>query len=374
MVGNLEKVKCLGCGKESFLISSALGVCIDCIRERFEKVKDFIEKAHKKTREEFDLPLFPPQDKKGVECNLCINNCKIPEEGKSFCGLRENKGGKLKGASSEEGYLSWYYDNLPTNCVADWVCAGGTGAGYSQYAHTKGAEYGYKNLAVFYYGCSFNCLFCQNWHWRENILARKSMSPEELADMVDSRTSCICFFGGDPSPQIIHSLKTAKIAREKRKGGILRICYETNGSMSSFYLEKIAKISLDSGGCIKFDLKAWTEEVNIALCGVSNKRTLDNFKNLASFVDKRPKPPFLIASTLLVPGYIDEEEVRGIARFIASCNPNIPYSLLAFYPTFYMYDLPTTSKNHAQKCLEVARKEGLKNVRIGNIHLLGYDY
>jgi pyruvate formate lyase activating enzyme len=71
-----------------------------------------------------------------------------------------------------------------------------------------------------------------------------------------------------------------------------------------------------------------------------------------------------------VPGYIDEEEVRRIARFISSVNPEIPYSLLAFYPHFYMSDLPLTPKFLAYRCLETAREEGLKNVRLGNIHLL----
>jgi len=75
-----------------------------------------------------------------------------------------------------------------------------------------------------------------------------------------------------------------------------------------------------------------------------------------------------------VPGYVDEEEVRGIARFITSLNPEIPYALLAFYPQFYMHDLPTTSKNHVRRCLEVCKKEGLKNVRAGNIHLLSDEY
>jgi hypothetical protein len=39
-----------------------------------------------------------------------------------------------------------------------------------------------------------------------------------------------------------------------------------------------------------------------------------------------------------------------------------------------MDDLPTTSRKHTYDCLEVARKAGLKRVRIGNIHLLGEGY
>jgi len=68
-------------------------------------------------------------------------------------------------AYPQEGKLSWYHDPLPTNCVADWVCSGGTGAGYPKYAHCPGPELGYSNLAVFFHACTFNCLYCQNWHF-----------------------------------------------------------------------------------------------------------------------------------------------------------------------------------------------------------------
>lgn len=136
----------------------------------------------------------------------------------------------------------------------------------------------------------------------------------------------------------------------------------------------MADLSLESGGCIKFDLKAWDEGIHYALCGVSNKKTLENFEVLSEMVSRRPEPPMLIASTLLVPGYVDETEVAGIAGFLAALNPEIPYSLLAFYPHFYLQDLPTTSRTHALRCREVAEQAGLKRVNLGNLHLLGRDY
>lgn len=69
----------------------------------------------------------------------------------------------------------------------------------------------------------------------------------------------------------------------------------------------------------------------------------------------------------------DREEVSRIAAFIASLSRDIPYALLAFHPQFTMNDLPPTSKHHAQESLEAAKAQGLRNVRLGNIHLLG-DY
>jgi pyruvate formate lyase activating enzyme len=75
-----------------------------------------------------------------------------------------------------------------------------------------------------------------------------------------------------------------------------------------------------------------------------------------------------------VPGYVDAREVSQIARFIASLDPAIPYSLLAFYPHFFMGDLPTTSRRHANECLKAAKAAGLANVKIGNLHLLSDLY
>jgi pyruvate formate lyase activating enzyme len=254
--------------------------------------------------------------------------------------------------------------------VGDWVCAGGTGAGYPQYAHRHGAEYGYRNLAVFFQACSFNCLYCQNWHFRQQGLKSQPRPVEELAAAVDETTSCICYFGGDPVPQIPFSLKAANLAQDRKKGEILRICWETNGSMQTNLLDRMLDVALISGGCLKFDLKAWDETLHKVLTGITNQRTLENFARAGSKITQRSDPPLLIASTLLVPGYIDAEEVREIARFIASISTTLPYSLLAFYPDFYLTDLPTTPKTLADQCLAAAHEEGLENVRLGNIHLL----
>ena len=366
-------VTCQLCGREPPLISQALELCSDCIRSDFEKARPYIEKVHLEARKPFALPARAPRDEGGRKCNICVNECLIGEGSKSYCGVRINRGGSFVGASAEQGNVSWYYDPLPTNCVADWVCPGGTGAGYPDFAYRQGPEYGYKNLAVFHQACSFDCLFCQNWHYRLAAGKEARVSASLLAEQVDEKTACICYFGGDPTPQLPHALRASRLARERSRGRILRICWETNGSMHPALLRKVAEISLESGGCIKFDLKAWSEELNIALCGVTNRRTLDNFRLLVPYARERPSPPFLVASTLLVPGYIDKEEVANIASFIASLNPEIPYSLLGFHPQFFMSDLPATSRRIAYECLEAAKEAGLKNVRIGNLHLL-QDY
>ena len=365
---------CRYCEKSAQTISDVIGFCADCIRDHIFEVGPEIARVHAGSRRAYGLPVEPPRDESGRSCSLCLHRCRIPEGGTGFCGVRHVKDGKLRGGRPDEGKLSYYHDPLPTNCVANFVCPAGTGCGYPRYAHLKGPEYGYKNLAVFYHACSFNCLYCQNYHFKEVTFSRGKFHAKDLASAVDDSTSCICYFGGDPGPQILHALKASKLAIRKNPDRILRICWETNGAQQEPYLSMMADISLASGGCIKFDLKAWDDGLHKSLCGVSNQKTLDNFKQLSRRIPERPDPPFLIASTLLVPGYIDEREVDAIARYISGLNPEIPYSLLGFYPSFYLRDLPTTSRRHALRCQEAAKHAGIRRVHIGNVHLLGNDY
>lgn len=358
------------CGSSSATISKTLRVCLDCIREHPEQALALTDSAHRTARATFGLPGQPPRDPQGIPCSLCVNECRIPEGGFGYCGVRKNEGGMLKGVSSHRGRLSWYHDPLPTNCVADWVCPGGTGAGYPDWAYTRGPERGHANLAVFFQACSFDCLYCQNWHYREESLSAPLRSAESLAAVVDPRTSCICFFGGDPAPQLPFSLHAARLARERKQGRILRICWETGGAMAPELLDEIVEMALSSGGCIKFDLKAWDDNLHRALTGNTNGRTLENFRRAAARISERPDPPLLVASTLLVPGYIDAEEVGKLAAFVAAIDPDIPYSILGFHPDFMLSDLPPTSKNQAQACLQALRAQGLTEVRIGNRHVL----
>ncbi len=362
--------QCKLCNTTSSLISKEISVCLKCIREKPEDALVLALEAHRRSRSAFGLPTSPPNDPQGIPCNICINKCRIPENGIGYCGLRKNEGERLTDVSPEQGKLSWYYDPLPTNCVGDWVCPGGTGAGHPKYSYSPGPEYGYKNLAVFFHACSFNCLYCQNWHFRRETLKPNTTSVHKLVSDVDKKTSCICYFGGDPTPQLPFSLRASRLVLEENKDRILRVCWETNGSMHKGLLDKMIEISLISGGCIKFDIKAWDENLHIVLTGITNKRTLENFLRVGEKIKVRQIPPLLIASTLLVPGYIDENEVRHIARFIASISPDIPYGLLAFYPHFYMSDMPLTTKVLAERCRTVAQEEGLRNVRIGNVNLL----
>ncbi len=365
--------RCILCGHQSPLVSSFLRVCALCIRQHPCEARPLIEAAHARARREFAVASSADPSQASLSCPLCAHHCIVGEGGLGFCGLRTVRGGRFVhlAGTPGRGLLHWYRDPLPTNCVAMDVCAG------------RGRS-GLHNLAVFYGSCTLNCLFCQNWHFRDLLPSEAELSPDttsesiqrrwisaaELAAVANPRTFCVCYFGGDPASQMPHALASAAELAEKG----ITICWETNGTANRRLMDRAVTLSLQSQGTVKFDLKAFVEPLHRALTGASNQQTLENFARAARRLADRPDPPLVLASTLLVPGYVDAQEVESIARFVASFSPNIPYVLLGFAPHFFMSDLPRTSKRHASEALAAARAAGLTEVRVGNRHLLSSDY
>ena len=197
---------------------------------------------------------------------------------------------------------------------------------------------------------------------------------DELVELTlrESRITCWCWFGGSPEPQLPFALNASRrILEEKPEKRIVRICFEWNGCGARELVKKAGELAYVSGGNIKFDLKAYTPSVHLALTGRDNKRTFENFELIyREFYEARRGIPVLNATTLLVPHYVDEYEVSKIAEFIASLDPEIPYSLLIFHPDYLMSDVTVTPRRQVEKCYQAAKRY-LKNVNIGNISLLG---
>jgi len=288
--------------------------------------------------------------------------------------LRASSGGAFTSdASPNVASLYYYLDPQVTNCCAAWFCPAGTGAGYPKHACRPGPEIGYYNLAIFFYGCNFDCLFCQNdSHKRLEEANRCSVNTLVSATLANKRISCWCFFGGSPEPQLPFAVAASRAMLDsKPEDRVLRICFEWNGAGNRILVDWAAELALRSGGNIKFDLKCSSDNVSRALSGVSNRRSFENFQSLyLKYGAERADLPFLTATTLLVPGYVDELEVEKIATFLAELDPKIPYSLLVFHPDFMMSDLPVTPYRQVEDCYRAAKRH-LVRVNVGNLATLG---
>ncbi len=329
-------MRCEICGRETH--TETIPICPRC--SKTEKALDFVERLHPDVGKICGMG--------SAKCRLCSNECGFDDSG--LCGLRFFRDGELVVLSnSNRAVLSCYEDPLPTNCCNAWFCEG---------SKLKGV-----NLAVFYYGCNFDCLYCQNYT-HKFVSEKNVVTVEEMVERaMPERVKCICHFGGSPEPQLPFAIKFSGEVLKRRN---VMICWEWNGAGRRSLAVKAAKLSHESGGTVKFDLKAWNPNLHRILTGRDNDQTLKNFE---AIFDRYPE--VLSATTLLVPYYVDEEEVEGIAKFLASLSDEIPYSLLVFHPDFRLSDMPITPKSQVRRCYEVAKRY-LKRVHIGNVHLLRF--
>jgi len=253
---------CSECGKNP--AAKAIGFCVNCLRNK--PIDERFKNLHETVRRFYSLPLHPPKTPGGLPCKLCDNHCQLSDGQTGYCGLRQNRQGRIIGPGPRTALAYFYLDPLPTNCCAAWFCKGSTTKGY--------------NLAVFLYGCNFDCLFCQNASHKQ-LKDAPILSEDQLVEAaLDDHVRCVCFFGGSPEPQLGFVLKAAqRIIRESNN--TKHICLEWNGCGNPKLVDKAAQLALKSGGTIKFDLKAYHLNVVYALCGVTNQQAFKNFARLS---------------------------------------------------------------------------------------------
>jgi len=341
-------ITCVACGEKP--AAKVIGYCPDCLRSLPDTSP--VKLPHSRVRKRFGLPDLPPQNPKGKLCPLCANACRIGSGETGYCGLRQNINGRLKTIfPNHSALVHAYLDPLPTNCCAAWFCEGTKEEGY--------------NLAVFFYGCNLNCLFCQNSS-HKTLSGAPVLSEEDLIQAALSpNVRCVCFFGGSPEPQFPFALKVGQKIIDASHN-TKHICWEWNGCGNSALVRKAAELSEMSGGTVKFDLKAFHPQIASALCGTNLTRSYENFLMLAR---QFPRQNLLTSTTLLVPYYVDQREVDEIAHFISEENKDLPYSLLVFHPDFEMNDLPLTPRSQVEECYRAASRH-LSRVHIGNKPLL----
>ena len=205
---------CKKCKKN--FAAEVIGLCVQCIRNIPEK--EMLPQVHFPIRKILNLPITPPKNNNGIKCKLCANHCQMKEGDIGFCGIHWNENNKICHLVPKDSALvSIYHDPLPTNCCAGWFCSGGKKSGY--------------NLAVFFYGCNFNCLYCQNSSHK--YLEQASILTEDqlVNAALDPKVQCICFFGGSPEPQLPFTIRVAnKIIEQSGNKKHIFIEYSFNDS------------------------------------------------------------------------------------------------------------------------------------------------
>lgn len=276
-----------------------------------------------------------------VECRLCCHRCRIGNEAFGICGMRQNKKGRLM-----------------THAYGRVIAANSDPIEKKPLYHFLPGSHAFSIATI---GCNFRCTFCQNWQisqaseHKAPVLRGRAMSPTDIVQEAFAK-SCqtIAYTYTEPTVFFEYAYDTACLAREK---GLANV-FITNGFMTREALKTAAPV-LDA---CNVDLKAYNEDFYKTVCKgrlAPVLATIQCLKELNIWVE---------VTTLVVPGVNDgEAELRGIARFLADVDVQIPWHLSRFHPDYKYQDAEPTPLSVLQKAYHTAKQEGLQHVYFGNV-------
>ncbi|UCH89108.1 MAG: radical SAM protein, partial [Thermoplasmata archaeon] len=218
---------------------------------------------------------------------------------------------------------------------------------------------------AFLTGCSFRCIYCQNWpvahypankyydviegyyppsEWAELALANLAGSTAKLMG-----ADRLFFTGGEPTCSLPWVEAVIAAARAVEPG--IKVNFDTNGYMTLESLSRILKFS-DS---ITFDIKAFDPHLFSALTGADVEVVLRNVEHIAQAAAEK-----LWEFRILVIPHLHDDDITDLCGFIAGLDPKLPVNFLAFRPNFVLVEHPWTSRKFMQDCVKTAQKAGLE--------------
>ncbi len=298
-----------------------------------------------------ECDLYRPLPRGWVQCTACHHWCAVPPGEAGKCGVRRNYGGRL--------YLVTY--------------------GKAAAVHVDPVEKkplfhfhpGEPILSIGTVGCNLFCQFCQNWQ-----------ISQFRAFKVDPTT-------GEPDRPIGEDWPPERVVETAKRAGIRLIAYTYNEPVVWIeYARDIARLARAEGmknvfvssgfethpaweymepylDAINIDLKGFSEEFYRKLTGARLKPVLENIRFVGTELKGKV---WLEVTTLLLSGYNDsDEEIRGMAEFLYSVNPEIPWHLSAAHPAYRMPELKRTPHETLLRAYRIAKEVGLKFVYLGNV-------
>lgn len=287
--------------------------------------------------------LYEKLENKKTKCNVCQHRCVIPEGKRGFCQTRLNK------------------DRVIYTLI------------YSQVSSLHPDPIEKKPLYHFYpgslclslgsLGCNFKCPGCQNWEIsyarvEEKATGTRYISPQASIDLA-IQNSCqgLSWTYNEPAIWLEYTLDSAKLAKEN---GLYTV-YVTNGYMTAESLDLIGPY-LDA---YRVDIKAFSRESYRKIAGITR------FEGIME-VAKRAKEKWsmhLECVTNITPGFNDDsDELKKIAQGIVdNLGKDTPWHITRFYPNSELTNTSATPISLLEKTREIALKEGLEYVYLGNV-------
>mgnify|MGYP002640350278 CR=1 FL=1 len=218
-----------------------------------------------------------------------------------------------------------------------------------------------KAFSIGTVGCNFSCKFCQNYSISQypkehnHEIVGNELSPQRIVELsIEHGCDSIAYTYNEPIIFFEYTFDTAKLAHEKG----LKNIYVTSGYETHKAIDLLAPY-LDG---MNIDIKSFSNDFYKEICGAKLKPVLETVKYAHA------KGIWIEITTLLIQGQNDsDEEIREIAKFIASVDNTIPWHISAFRPMYKMLDVPRTPESTLLRAYRIGEEEGLKYVYIGNV-------
>lgn len=284
--------------------------------------------------------LYAKMENNRVHCRLCNHGCRIKQGRRGICGVRENRAGTL---------CSLVYGKL--------IAGNADPIEKKPLFHFLPGTLSYSIATV---GCNFKCLFCQNADIsqmpadRQQITGETTTPAAVVSQALRTGSASIAYTYTEPTVYFELALDTARIAvTEGLKNVFVTNGYMTEACLREFYPDLHAA---------NVDLKAFSESFYKEQCGAKLAPVLKTLETMHAM------GIWLEVTTLLIPGLNDAgDELRDLAGFLAGLDPDIPWHISRFHPTYRLTGSPPTPAKTLQRARDIGYAAGLRYVYTGNL-------
>jgi pyruvate formate lyase activating enzyme len=283
--------------------------------------------------------LYEPIERNRLRCFACGHCCPIADGQVGVCKVRYNQGGKL--------YVPWGY----------------VGGVQCDPIEKKPFFHAYPGALAYSFGmlgCDLHCSYCQNWVTSQALRDPSAVSPPLEAspellvrDALRQGAKVLVSTYNEPlitAEWAVEIFKTAKAAG-------LKTAFVSNGNGTPQVLEYL-HTWIDF---YKVDLKSFDDRHYRELGGriAPILDTIQRLHNMGIWLE---------IVTLLIPGFNDSDnELRGLAEFLAGVSPDIPWHVTAFHKDYKMSDPANTRPEDLMRAAEIGKQAGLQFIYAGNL-------
>lgn len=283
--------------------------------------------------------LFYTETPKGIRCQICPNECDIKEGESGDCRNRVNKKGKLW-STAYGNPCAVHVDPIEKKPLNHFLP-------------------GSNAFSIATAGCNLACLNCQNW-----TISQKSpdetknidLPPEKVVEScIANKCESIAYTYSEPITFYEYTYDTSVLARQ---AGIKNVLVSA-GYINPDPLLKLCKVT----DAANIDLKSFSNDIYLKLNAGKLQPILD------TLITMKKEGVWLEITNLVVPSWTDDlEMIKKMCGWLAANEfVETPLHFSRFQPLYKLTQLPPTPVNILQSARDIALKEGLKHVYIGNV-------